>query len=560
VATESGTPAGPGPDVQSLVGDQRVFVRNATGLVRSSSALDMAVFNICGNMVVPFSTGLFWAYAVFPRANMPLAILCGGILCSFTWVCWALLAATMPKTGGGYIYNSRVLHPLLGFSADWLNWIGTVIAFGLWTTWLSTVALNGAFATWGALRSNAQVAGWSTTVLSQNWIFGLGIPLILAVFACAVYSLKLSMRLQNITFFVSTAGLLVACVVLVLTSKSTYISNFNSFAQAYTHKPDSYHDIIAQAKANGFQPPSIAGYSTRDTFNAIYMILTVSIWAWSSAYLAGEMRGARSVKRQLGVMVGSGATQIMIILVATLLFLRTAGTDFFSSINYLNTIGKNPLPAPPYYTLLAGVAISNPIVVGFIVFSFVFGIWCGLWELIGVASRPLFAYSFDGILPKRVADVNSRTHTPIVALGVLFVGALIVHSWASFSTFPSGFFKAWTYTGLFAFVMMAVTAISAVLLPYRRKADYERSPARRSFLGVPVISIFGVLSLVTCGVYFWIVDKYTGLLVVGVTLRQLWVATILCTLSGVLIYFVAKAVRAREGVRLEAAFTEIPPD
>jgi basic amino acid/polyamine antiporter, APA family len=497
---------------------------------------------------------------VFPRANMPVAILAGGGLCAFTWICWALLAATMPKTGGGYIFNSRILHPLVGFSADWLNWIGTIIAFGLWTTWLSTVALSSIFSTWGALRHNADVAGWANTVLSQNWTFGLGIPLILAVFACAVYSLKLSLRLQNITFFISTGGLLIACAVLVFTSKSTYIANFNHFAQAYTHKPDSYHDVIAQAKANGFTPPSVAGYSVSDTFSAIYMVLTVSIWAWSSAYLAGEMRRASSVKRQIGVMAGSGATQILIILVATILFLRTAGTDFFASINYLNTIGKNPLPAPPYYTLLAGVAVSSPIVVGLIVFSFVFGIWCGFWELIGAASRPLFAYSFDGILPRRVADVNDRTHTPIVALGVLFVGAVAVHAWASYSTFPAGFFKLWTYTGLFAFVMMAVTAISAIVLPWRRPALYQRSPANRSFLGVPLVTIFGALSLVTCGVYFWITDKYESKLVTGASLGALWLATALCTLSGVIIYFVAKIVRANQGVRLETAFTEIPPD
>jgi len=548
------------PDVQGLVGGQRLFVRNATGLVRSANALDMAVFNICGNMVIPFATGLFWAYAVFPRANMPIAILAGGVLCAFTWFCWAFLATTMPKTGGGYIFNSRILHPLVGFSADWLNWIGTVIAFGLWTTWLSTVALSAVFSTWGALEHSATVAGWAGTVLHQNWTFALGIPLILAVFACAVYSLKLSLRLQNLTFFISTAGLLLACVILIFTSQSTYIANFNHFAFPYTHLQDSYHAIIAQAKHNGFTPPSIAGYSASDTFNAIYMVLTVSIWAWSSAYLAGEMRHAARLRRETGVMAGSGAVQILIILVATALFLKTAGSDFFSSINYLNTIGKNPLPAPPYYTLLAGVAFSNPVIVGLIVFSFVFGIWCGFWELIGAASRPLFAYSFDGILPRRVADVNNRTHTPVGALAVLIVGAVAVHAWASYSTFPAGFFRVWTYTGLFAFVMMAVTAISAIVLPWRRPQIYARSPARRSLFGVPLVSIFGFLSLITCGIYFWIIDKYETKLVTGASLRQLWGATAICVLSGVVIYFIAKVVRARQGARLEAAFAEIPPD
>lgn len=347
---------------------------------------------------------------------------------------------------------------------------------------------------------------------------------------------------------------------LLLTSKATYISNFNHFAFVYTHQRDSYHAIIAQARANGFTPPSVGGYSASDTFNAIYMVLTVSIWAWSSAYLAGEMRHAARLRREVGVMAGSGGVQILIILVATMLFLHTAGSDFFSSINYLNTIGKNPLPAPPYYTLLAGVAFSNKLIVGLIVFSFVFGIWCGFWELIGAASRPLFAYSFDGIMPRRVADVNKRFHTPTGALAVLFVCALIVQAWASYSTFPAGFFRVWTYTGLFAFVMMAVTAITAIVLPWRRRELYERSPARRSVLGIPLMTIFGVLSLVTCGIYFWIIDKYESKLVTGASLKELWGATALVVLSGVVIYFIAKVVRLRQGSRLEAAFSEIPPD
>src|SRR5206468_973613 len=62
----------PASAVQETVAGQRVFVRNATGLVKSASALDMAIFNICGNMVIPFATGLFYAYAIWPRTNFPV--------------------------------------------------------------------------------------------------------------------------------------------------------------------------------------------------------------------------------------------------------------------------------------------------------------------------------------------------------------------------------------------------------------------------------------------------------------------------------------------------------
>jgi APA family basic amino acid/polyamine antiporter len=552
-----GTPAAGAGNLGDLVGGQRVFLRNSTGLVRSASLFDLGIFNICGSLVIPFATGLFWAYAVWPRTNFVVAIILGGIICSFTWVCWALLAATMPRTGGGYIFNTRILSPPIGFAADWLQFISAILAMALWTTWLATVGFAGVFSIWGALRGNDNVAGWATTVSTENWVFLLGLALIFAVFGAAAWSLKKSLWLQNATFLISTGGLVLAVIVMLFTSQSEYISNFNNFAQPYTNEPDSYHSIIAQAREAGFTPHSVGGYSLGDTIGSIFVVLTVSIWAWSSAYLAGEMRGARSASRQLKVMAGAGAIQILLILVATGLFLKAVGSDFFGSINYLNTIGENPLSAPPYYTLLAGVMVGNPIIAALIVFTFIFNIWSGLSQLIGATSRPLFAYSFDGILPQRLAAVNERTHTPIFAIGLLFLACIGVHAWASYAT--TGFFEIWAYVGLFAFVMMAVTAISAILLPIRRRDDYERSPAKFEIFGIPAVQIAGVASLFTCGVYFALVFKYPSVLGTA-TLQKAWAAVGIVVASAIVIFYVAKWVRRSEGIRLEAAYAEIPPE
>jgi amino acid transporter len=543
--------------VQDTVAGQRVFVRNATGLVKTASAFDMAVFNICGNMVIPFATGLFYAYAIWPRTNFPVSIILGGILCSFTWVCWALLSTTMPRTGGGYIFNSRIIHPAVGFAFDWLLFLSSVLAMALWTTWLSNVALTSAFSVYGSIQNNARVSGWSTTVLSKGWTFGLGLVLIAAVFGLAAISLKGSLRMQNITFLVSTGGLLLGSVIMLFTSTGTFASHFNKYAQPYTKSPDSYHWVITQASKQGFNSPGVAGFSTADTLAAVWVVMTVSIWAWSSAYMAGEMRGANKASRQLKVMAGSGTAQILILLFATTVFLHTTGTTFFTSLNYLNTIGSSPLPAPPYYTLLTGLVATNPLVVGLLVGSFVLGIWAGLWELIGVTTRPLFAYAFDGVLPYKVADVNPRTRTPVFAIGVMAIACVGVHYWATYDN--TGFFKIWAYVGLFAFVTMALTAISAILLPLRRPDDYARSTARYSILGIPAVQIAGVASLFTCGVYFFIVFKYPTVLGTA-SLRQAWTAVALALASGFIIFYVSRFLRARQGVKLDVAFSEIPPD
>jgi amino acid transporter len=438
--------------------------------------------------------------------------------------------------------------------ADWWNTVSNVIAMGLWTTWLTTVALTGVFAIWGALEHSGTVAAWVPAISHPGWIFLFGALFTLTLFGVVAKSGKLTFRIQNVAFFVSLGGIIIAILALLFVGNAAYVHHFNTFARSYTHRGDSYEYVIALAKANGFKP---GGYTMSDTLGSVYVVLTVSIWAWVSAYLAGEQRGARSVGRQLRVMAGSGSFQILILFLTVVVFLHTAGRDFFESINYLNTIGKNPLPAPPYYTLLAGVVISNPVLAALLVFSFAFNIWCGLSELVLTTTRPLFAYAFDGLMPSKVANVNERTHTPIYAIGVLGLACLGITAYASFSA--TSFLTLWAYVGLFSFAMLMVTSISAIALPYRRPEDYERSPAKISVLGVPLVVIAGVLSFITCAIYFALIFIYPSVLG-SATLGDAFGALGVCTISGLGIFYAAKYSRRNAAVPLEAVFAEIPPE
>ena len=105
---------------------------------------------------------------------------------------------------------------------------------------------------------------------------------------------------------------------------------------------------------------------------------------------------------------------------------------------------------------------------------------------------------------------------------------------------------------------MALTAISAILLPIRRPADYAKSTARYSIFGIPAVQIAGVASLFTCSVYFFIVFKYPSVLGTA-SLTQAWTAVALALGSGFVIFYISRFVRQRQGLRLDTR-TEIPPD
>jgi len=119
---------------------ERLFVRRATGLVREIGLPTAVIIGIC-NVI-----GLGWQKRVFQAAGwspvreseyflgihpMLMAFLLGGILVLLTAWCYASLAAAMPRSGGGYVFISRVIHPAAGFIGGWLATWGTAVSYGL---------------------------------------------------------------------------------------------------------------------------------------------------------------------------------------------------------------------------------------------------------------------------------------------------------------------------------------------------------------------------------------------------------------------------------------------
>lgn len=62
---------------------------------------------------------------------VPLAILLSGVVAFFVALTYSILASAMPRAGGGYIYVSRGLSPLLGFILAFVKWCSSVIAIGV---------------------------------------------------------------------------------------------------------------------------------------------------------------------------------------------------------------------------------------------------------------------------------------------------------------------------------------------------------------------------------------------------------------------------------------------
>jgi APA family basic amino acid/polyamine antiporter len=100
-----------------------LFLRKATGLVKGWSKFDAFLYSF---MSVNFVTlGLFFAFSVLafvPTGQILPALLISGVFVSFLVVTYAGLISVMPRAGGDYVWQSRVLGGGIAFVLAVTGW------------------------------------------------------------------------------------------------------------------------------------------------------------------------------------------------------------------------------------------------------------------------------------------------------------------------------------------------------------------------------------------------------------------------------------------------------
>jgi amino acid transporter len=114
-----------GTPIQSDSGST-AFVRKSSGLVKTGSPWRIFVMTVTDQGVGAFMATFFlYGVGAFPRSNMLLALLMCTVFLTLFNLAYGLLAATYPRSGGEYVFLSRILHPAIGFIANF----GAYIAF-----------------------------------------------------------------------------------------------------------------------------------------------------------------------------------------------------------------------------------------------------------------------------------------------------------------------------------------------------------------------------------------------------------------------------------------------
>jgi amino acid transporter len=534
-----------------------LFLRKATGLVKGWSKFDAFLYSF---MSVNFVTlGLFFAFSVLafvPSGQILPALLISGVFVTFLVVTYAGLISVMPRAGGDYVWQSRVLGGGIAFVLAVTGWW-----FILWY-WAPVYANILNVEVFQPLAAVLGLDGLTDFLAKDIGLFTVAIVTVGLAAVLVSLGMEGYAKIQKYCFYLGLAGLAVIFLVMLFGSRSGFESAFNQEASnLFGTSGNAYQQTIELGQTNNAGPivPDL-GFTPffGDSLLLIPFLCFWILWPNWGATLYGEVRGASDFRRVMSGMMWGLWVTVAIAFVFVLLSAKFFGWEFFNAanLNYWATVyefGDAAIPIWSYPPMLASFYFHNEAIQAIIVL--VFGAWFLGWAgtLFLSSTRVIFAAAFDRILPEKVADVSERRHVPYWALLLMLVPSIVV-SWLY--AYTSDFATFILDATLVIAVTFFGTSIAAMILPYRKKRLYENSPiARYKVAGIPLITVTGAVTAAFLGFNLW--HWFTNDLYAVNNSTSLWFMAAMYGLA-LVIYVVAWFVRRSQGINLSAIHREIP--
>lgn len=548
-----------------------VFARKASGLVREASLLDTFGIGFMNNGVgVGIWTMASWGLFCAPTGNMFWATILATVMCVLgIALVWGFLGGSMPRSGGDYIANSRIIHPAVGIAMSMTNagfvmtmWIATL------APWMADPGMTTLLASIGAEQSMIDWCASTTGIfviatLSNIWGFWI------VVFGLKMYNIN-----QRVIMFAGFFCLIVAGIVLSTTSHTEFVNAYDAAAAEagsidyattvdMVQNQSAYNDAYweeymgAPLEDVALEPEDgkIDWYATLGLFPGV---------AWATAYgyqitfICGEVK-----RPQRNIVLG----QVLAALIPCFFLAWFAvgmtnamGQPFVGAIAYIENNADGPayenytLPSVNTFYLVSLATDNNA--VDFLI-GLVFILFDVLWMPISYIafSRAAFAWGMDRLGPMWFTDVHPRWHSPVKNNIVMFVMSEIGIGLYAMS--PDTLLGV-VIVGLEALSAWGVMAVSGLLFPYVKRARtiWEASPYKFHLGPIYVLTVASIINLLFVGILIYMffalpnLDFYSnsGLIVY----ISIWVFSIAW-------YFYWVTKWKKQGIDLRLAWKELPP-
>ena len=518
-----------------------VFVREATGLVRSFSMWDAFMISSAsvGWCIFGYASQINFVATANPGADYFWSAVLGFFLVIPVALVYTYCAVALPRSGSDYVWASRLVNPFLGFFIGF--WMVINLALGLGSQgWIfATAGLPNTLATFGYALNNPSLISLTNYLTQPYPATAVGIGMLVIAFLIGLGAKVIHRAMLVITAIVIISDL-VSFAVLATSTHAGFVSAVNGYGGTSI----SYDGVIKAAQGAGW---SWSGTSWSQTLASIPLGYLLFLFPANAASFGGEIK---TIKKSMPL-------SVLLTLVCSLFFFLvgiqlTVNVVGYTFIQASMNASAWPLAAPSWAITWISILANNNLPLLFILQLgwLVFWPWW-MAALFLFASRYLFALSFDRAFPPMFADINERLRFPIKAALLIFFVAVFMMIFTSFTSYVGSFLNVTAFSA----VVYAIGSMAAIALPFKMKDAAAVLPGAK--WKVPFISIVGALSLVCQVIVF-----YYAITVPAIGPSSPAVYTLMIAIFVIMAaIFVARNYQLkRQGYNLRAVYSQIPPE
>lgn len=530
---------------------EKIFVRKSSGLVRNVSGRQALFSNLVGMGTMGPVLYVMFAVLTAPSGNISVTVFLGlGIVLTIAFVYW-MLSTSMPRTGGDYIWTSRILHPFLGFLESSMFLFVMITSFVSYDIYLGvTTGFSYVFINFGFLTGNQGLVNIGTSLINDKPVI-LVVTIALSLVAIGIMLLPIKRIVQTLVgiFIVTMGTFLLYLGLLFSVGHAQFMANFDALSQSGT-----YQSVV--------NATPLATFTLGGTmFIGLVYIMLSYIGYVNSSYFAGEVSGDPFKSQGLAIF---GAPIIYSIILFLLYFVQfqVYGHQFLVSAASLYYGGSSLFPSfglssgvnMPSGVFLANFLTSNPYLSSLIAFGL--GLQFFAWALVYylLPTRYIFAWSFDRILPIGFS-ATTKKGVPYVAVAIYGILTIVFVVLAIYTSILSFYAYA-----IFGFYLSAtIVLIAGAVFPFRKKEIFNSSHryVKAKVFGFPVISIVAIVGAIftIMTMIATVIPAFTGFEIQLVY----FVPIIIMIVLSAIIYFASYYYHKSKGLPVELIGKEVPP-
>jgi len=565
-------------------GGRALFVRQSSGLVREVSIRNALFYNTAAFIGITVA----WAPVFYTLAFAPVGKKFGltsygwtailvGICCVFLGLIFASLATVMPRSGGDYVFTSRLI-PVAGPFLAWVESFTLVfaslaiIAFEIPIVLRNTQISGEIIGIGTGSGFFKRASGWFTSGGTiTDWPGMIGALVVIALILLVV--IQPTRRFHRIVTGLGAIGLLSWAVMWIAGLVFVHRASFEANLPKYT-------GMTAAALQKAAVTGGVVGHGFSWSTAVLPFLMSVVLFQYIgfqySAYIAGEVRG--NIKR--GILIGVlGA--LFFAVVMNSLYVDSLGDRLGTQnllgwgINFWSGL-KTPLGQPIALPLAS--AISSP---GLWPIWLFVSIAATLWPFllcpvyISLISRISLAWSMDRQVPKWFGEVNERLRAPLNAILTAVGFCVVLAILQNFALLPKSIAPPdgklnlvstiW-FSILMALFSWVLPGVNAVVSRFSRPDLVRNAPWRNALWA------FGLIWLAFAAFTYWFAGIKPISDAVGAALKPGKggvlsyfnntgiTLTIALYVIAVIIYIIVAIRNRASGVETSLLYKELPPD